>query len=119
MNDNFDELAKGMAQSVTRRQALRRFCVGGTGLLLAALGLMRPSTATAAPRWYKGYCQVDLSTRSFTGGCVGLASGPDPGNCPTVYSPDCAGQVGSVVADAAHCYTPYDPTKPCGRFRRA
>jgi len=46
MNDKFDELAKGMAQSVTRRQALRRFGVGITGVVLARLGL--PSKAEAA-----------------------------------------------------------------------
>ena len=118
MNDKFDELAKNMAQSVTRRQALRRFCVGGAGLVLAALGLARPTSAAAAPRWYKGYCQVDPFTRQLTGGCVGLAAGGDPGNCPTAYSPDCVGQVGSVSGDASHCYAAYDPTKPCGRFRR-
>lgn len=34
-NHKFDELAKGMAQSVTRRQALKRFCVGLAGMALA------------------------------------------------------------------------------------
>jgi hypothetical protein len=32
MNNKFDELAKGLAQSVTRRQALKRFGVGLEGL---------------------------------------------------------------------------------------
>ena len=31
MNDKFDELAKGLAQSVTRRRALKRFGVGFAG----------------------------------------------------------------------------------------
>jgi len=31
MNHKFDELAKGLAQSVTRRQALKRFGVGLVG----------------------------------------------------------------------------------------
>ena len=39
MSDKFDELAKGMAQSVTRRGALEKFGVGLTGVALAALGL--------------------------------------------------------------------------------
>jgi hypothetical protein len=39
MNDKFDELAKGLAQSVTRRGALKRFGVGVAGLALATLGL--------------------------------------------------------------------------------
>jgi len=39
MNDQFDELAKGLAQSVTRRGALRRFGAGLAAALLASLGL--------------------------------------------------------------------------------
>jgi len=39
MNNTFDELAKGLAQSVTRRQALRRFGLGLTGAVLASIGL--------------------------------------------------------------------------------
>ena len=39
MNDKFDELAKGLAKSVTRRQAVRRFGVGLAGVMLATLGL--------------------------------------------------------------------------------
>jgi hypothetical protein len=38
MNDKFDELAKAMAQSVTRRAALRKFGVGLAAFALAALG---------------------------------------------------------------------------------
>jgi hypothetical protein len=39
MNNKFDELAKGLAQSVTRRQALKRFGVGLAGMALACFGL--------------------------------------------------------------------------------
>ena len=45
MNDKFDELAKGLAQSLTRRQALRRFSVGLAGALLALLGLANKAEA--------------------------------------------------------------------------
>ncbi len=45
MNNKFDELSKGLAQSVTRRQALRRFGVGLAGVALAILGL--PNKAEA------------------------------------------------------------------------
>jgi len=38
MNDKFDELAKGMAQSVTRRGALKKFGLGLAGIALASLG---------------------------------------------------------------------------------
>ena len=34
MNRSFDELAKGLAQSVTRRRALKRFGVGLPGMAL-------------------------------------------------------------------------------------
>ena len=39
MNDKFDDLAKGLAQSVTRRGALKQFGVGLAGLALALIGL--------------------------------------------------------------------------------
>src|SRR5262249_3469725 len=45
MNDKFDELAKGMAQSVTRRGALKKFGLGLTGIALAALGLANKAYA--------------------------------------------------------------------------
>lgn len=37
MNDKFDQLAKGVAQSVTRQQALKRFAIGFAGIALASL----------------------------------------------------------------------------------
>ena len=39
MNNPFDELAKGLAQSVTRRGAVKKFGVGLAGVALATLGL--------------------------------------------------------------------------------
>ena len=48
MNNKFDELTKGLAQSVTRRQALRRFGVGLAGIVLASLGLGHTTKAEAA-----------------------------------------------------------------------
>jgi len=39
MNNKFDELAKGLALSVTRRQAFKRFGVGLAGMALACFGL--------------------------------------------------------------------------------
>ncbi len=38
MNDKFDELAKGIAQSVTRRGALKKFGLGLAGIALGWLG---------------------------------------------------------------------------------
>jgi hypothetical protein len=45
MNNKFDQLAKAVAQSVTRRQALRQFGFGLAGMALAAIAL--PSKAKA------------------------------------------------------------------------
>jgi hypothetical protein len=39
MTTKFDELTKGLAQSVTRRQALKKFGVGLAGMALACFGL--------------------------------------------------------------------------------
>jgi len=43
MNDQFDELTKGLAQSVTRRLALKKFALGIAGVMLASLGLAAKS----------------------------------------------------------------------------
>jgi hypothetical protein len=45
MNNKFDELAKGLAQSVTRRQALKKFGLGLAGMALACFGLARSANA--------------------------------------------------------------------------
>lgn len=39
MNNKFEELAKNMAQSVTRRQVLKKFSLGLAGMALACFGL--------------------------------------------------------------------------------
>jgi hypothetical protein len=53
MSNKFDELAKGMAQPVTRRGALKKFGVGMAGIVLAALGLV--NKANANPGWPPGH----------------------------------------------------------------
>ena len=58
MNDNFDELAKNMAQSVTRRGALRRFGVGLAGIALASLGLAN-KTEAARCKGSGAHCNSD------------------------------------------------------------
>ena len=45
MNNKFDELAKGMAQSVTRRSALKKFGGGIAGIVLTSLGLANRAQA--------------------------------------------------------------------------
>jgi len=45
MNNQFDELTKSLAQSVTRRAALKKFGVGLAGMALACFGLANPLQA--------------------------------------------------------------------------
>jgi hypothetical protein len=45
MNNKFDELAKQLAQTTTRRQALKKFGVGLAGLALACFGLANKAEA--------------------------------------------------------------------------
>jgi len=45
MNTKFDELTKSLAQSVTRRAALKKFGVGLAGMALAAFGLANKAHA--------------------------------------------------------------------------
>ena len=50
MNDQFDEVAKDLAQSVTRRAALKKFGVGLAGVVLATLGLANRAHANPSNR---------------------------------------------------------------------
>ena len=56
MNDQFDELTKGMAQSVTRRGALKKFGVGFAGIALATLGLANRAEAGDCANRCKHWC---------------------------------------------------------------
>src|SRR5580765_3414526 len=69
MNNKFDELTKQMAQSVTRRAALKKFGVGLAGMALACLGLANRAEAGGKA----GYCQVvinNYSGNALSGWCV-------------------------------------------------
>jgi hypothetical protein len=45
MNNQFDELTKSLAQSVTRRAALKKFGLGLDGMALACFGLANKAEA--------------------------------------------------------------------------
>jgi hypothetical protein len=78
MDNKFDELAKTMAQSVTRRQAIGRFGLGVAGMALAAIGL--PSKA-------KAYKCIPTGEPCAYGHCIECCScefecnGPDHTDC--------------------------------------
>jgi hypothetical protein len=89
MNNKFDELAKGLAQSVTRRQAFKQFGVGLAGMALACLGI--GNKAGAASKGH-GYCQVyydGFTYPRYTGQCV------SPTTCQQAASSQCKGTVNS------------------------
>ena len=57
MNDIFDDLARGLAQSVTRRGALKKFGFGLAGIALALFGLANKSKADSQkPHYSCGNC---------------------------------------------------------------
>ena len=49
MNNKFDHLAKGVAGSVTRRQAFKRFAGGFVGMALACFGLSSEAAPPCLP----------------------------------------------------------------------
>jgi hypothetical protein len=49
VNNKFDQMAKGLAQSVTRRQALKRFGGGLAGMALACFGLSSKADQSCVP----------------------------------------------------------------------
>src|SRR5690349_4719918 len=93
MSSKFDELAKGLAQSVTRRQAFKKFGVGLAGMALACFGL---ASRAKAQTTYSGYCQVvghlngaNTIKYALSGYCVD----PNATNCPIGLSSQCKGGV--------------------------
>ena len=87
MNDKFDDLAKGLAQSVTRRGALKKFGVGIAGIALALLGL--PNKAHADPK------------KQFHCRCAQPYDGCDPSSG-SFY--DCVYWCGSVSKKRGGCF---------------
>jgi hypothetical protein len=62
MNNEFDELTKSLAQSVTRRGALKKFGLGLAGMALACFGLAsKADAATGGCRPIGRYCGRGLN----------------------------------------------------------
>jgi hypothetical protein len=88
MNNKFDELAKGLAQSVTRRQAFKKFGVGLAGMVLTALGVGSASAGSKTRRQTQGICEITNPLfGQYTGTCI------DPNTCQTGYDHSCKGPV--------------------------
>src|SRR5436190_10919159 len=103
MNNKFDELTKSLAQSVTRRAALRKFGAGVVAAIVASLGVGKSS---AAPR-YSGYCQAVYNgfTDGYTGRCVA------PSTCQSASNSYCAG-LGPGIGSRIGSRLSADPCSP-------
>ncbi len=81
MNDKFDELTKGLAQSATRRKALQGFGLGLAGAMLATLGLSRRAEA----KWVCNCASDSLGCKPHQHGCLKycacFCSGGQPSGC--------------------------------------
>jgi hypothetical protein len=74
MDNKFDELAKGLALTTTRRQALKKFGVGLAGMALACFGLANRAEAGRKCGHLNDPCAP-------FGCCHGLVCGPFTGIC--------------------------------------
>ena len=125
MNNQFDELSKGIAQSVSRRAALKKFGVGLAGAALACfLAISRspagaddgPSTNAAAIRVTTGntFALVPTSDPNVFGHPVdGVAQVSLMGNChfhgeATIYLPTSAGQPIRILSSSPWTLTSSD-----------
>jgi len=72
MNNRFDELAKGLARSVTRRSAIKKFATGLSGIALAWFGTEAARADNCKPPGAKcrqgsqccsGVCRGDPTTK--------------------------------------------------------
>jgi hypothetical protein len=96
MNNKFDELTKAMAQSVTRRQALKKFGVGLAGMTLAAFGLANKAEASGG-----NMCCFYSCTGGFTYAvCVTPRS-----RCPAPQASDCFFAGNTKVKNCTTCFS--------------
>ena len=80
MNNQFDELTKGLAQSVTRRAALKKFGVGLAGMALACFGLANKAKAAQGGCKPSGQrCGRGSNVVHRTGARIGEAPSAAPG----------------------------------------
>jgi len=108
MNHQFDELTKSLAQSVTRRAALKKFGIGLAGMALACFGLANKAKAAT----YQGYCHVttyDLGGNNwvYTGACL------DPSGCISGASADCPKLKGAGGQISSSCGFYYKKGRRC------
>jgi hypothetical protein len=74
MNNKFDQLAKGLAQSATRRQALKKFSLGLAGLALAWFGLAERAHAGSASSIFHQCVHLCVKRGGLLSTCESLCS---------------------------------------------
>jgi len=111
MNDKFDELTKQMAQSVTRRGALKKFGIGLAGMALACFGLAGKAQAAS----HTGYCMVWGDGPGHDGKWLLNGYCFDTTTCQSGASKHCSGAVKSKNIGANPCdfFWPLATNKPC------
>jgi hypothetical protein len=68
MNNKFDELAKGLAQTTTRRQALKTLGAGLAGMALACFAVTNSANA-GTRRCKNSGSHCDHGSQCCSGGC--------------------------------------------------
>src|SRR5204862_2719664 len=105
MNNQYDGLTKSLAQSVTRRAALKKFGVGLAGMVLAAFGLTNNVKAGNVTT-----CATNADCRSGQVCCSGVCYAAIPNWCDPAVSCCCY-----CAGSGKHRYpttalTPCDPS---------
>jgi hypothetical protein len=88
MNNQFDKLTKSLAQSVTRRAALKKFGLGLAGMALTCFGLTKKSIA--AGQQCQSVADCPNSENCCSGICVSLKNNNNCWTCGNVCPPGTA-----------------------------
>ena len=75
MSNQFDELTKGLAHSVTRRAALKKFGVGLAGMALACFGLASKAEAAKGGNCKPSGALCSKGSQCCSGFCWALYKG--------------------------------------------
>ena len=108
MNNKFDELTKSLAQSVTRRQALRKFGLAMVGVFAAWVNLRGASAGPATKGKCVAFTNLDGSGNLYyTGACI------NPATCQAVSSPDCPAGYKAKSVTPSPCSTVWVGNRGC------
>ena len=107
MNNKFDELTRSLAESVTRRAALKKFGVGLAGMALSCFGL---ANKAGAARRSQAYCEVTrggFGSNVYTGMCIDIE------RCVSGLSADCPTSGFAITPIGTACGSRYASQKRC------